>query len=180
MQPRYFLARLAFATTWRTSRGSCIVIQTPSIRGATISPTTKKRKLSEVITWDYLIGHKLNIEHNGQRSVYLTVQGCKLAQRVAFLRTTVKATVVTCRVRNPACTTTKRPWEPALYKWSKRPWRSRRYINKFTYLLTNTDYDICMCRSRWFPTDDLLLHVETLLGKAKQAGGSDGRSLFWE
>ena len=30
-------------------------------------------------------------------------------------------TVVTCRVWNPACTTTKRPWEPALYKWSKRP-----------------------------------------------------------
>ena len=36
-------------------------------------------------------------------------------------RTTVKATFVTFRVRNPACTTTKRPWEPALYKWSKRP-----------------------------------------------------------
>ena len=82
--------------------------------------------------------------------VSFTNLGCKLAQRVAFLRTTVKATVVTCRVRNPACTAvkrpwepglykwSKRPWEPVLYKWSKRPWRSRlwRYINKLTYLLT--------------------------------------------
>ena len=68
--------------------------------------------------------------------VYNYFRGCKLAQRVAFLRTTVKATVVTCRVRNPACTTTKRPWELALYKWPKRPWRSSlwRYINKLTYL----------------------------------------------
>ena len=62
------------------------------------------------------------------------------SQRVAFLRTTVKATVVTCRVRNPACTTTKRPWEPVLYKWSKRPWRSRlwRPINKLTTTTTTT------------------------------------------
>ena len=37
------------------------------------------------------------------------IMGCKLAQRVAFLRMTVKATVVMCRVRNPACTTTKLP-----------------------------------------------------------------------
>ena len=47
---------------------------------------------------------------------YLQILWCKLAQRVASLRTTVKATVLTCRVRNPACTTTNRPG-------------SRRYIN---------------------------------------------------
>ena len=59
-------------------------------------------------------------------SLYLTSfnvagLGCKSAQRVAFLRMTVKATVVTCRVQNPACTAIKNPWEPGPCKWSKHP-----------------------------------------------------------
>lgn len=34
---------------------------------------------------------------------------CKLAQRVACLQKTVKATIVVCRVREPPCTVTKSP-----------------------------------------------------------------------
>ena len=89
---------------------------------------------------------------------------CKLAQRVAFLRTTVKATVVTCRVRNPACTSTKRPWESALYKWSKRPWRSRlwRYINKLTYLLTYLLKPI-ECRQWWHTSSPMKMSFCSML-----------------
>lgn len=35
------------------------------------------------------------------------------AQRVAFLRTTLKSTVVTCHIANPACTATNRPLDKA-------------------------------------------------------------------
>ena len=42
---------------------------------------------------------------------------CGLAEWVAFLHAVVIATVVMCRVRNPACTTRERPGVGALYKW---------------------------------------------------------------
>ena len=42
---------------------------------------------------------------------------CRLAEWVAFLHAVVIATVVMCRVRNPACTARERPRVGALYKW---------------------------------------------------------------
>ena len=36
--------------------------------------------------------------------IILYQPACRLAERVSFLRTAVMATVVMCRVRNPACT----------------------------------------------------------------------------
>ena len=58
-------------------------------------------------------------------------------RRSEFLRATVKATVVTCRVRNPACTTTKHLWETVLHKWFKRPWCLRlwHYTNSLIIIL---------------------------------------------
>lgn len=46
---------------------------------------------------------------------------CKLAQRVACLRKTVKAIVGMCLVRDPTCTATKHPLDTALYKWLSTP-----------------------------------------------------------
>ena len=45
---------------------------------------------------------------------------CRSAERVTFRGTTVMATVVTCRVRNPACTATSTLGEGALHKWLTR------------------------------------------------------------
>ena len=66
----------------------------------------------------------------------------------AFPRATVKATAVTCRVRNPACTITKRLW------------RRRRYING----VSTPDANLC---SLWRYTN-LLIIIDNFLEKVRR------------
>ena len=62
----------------------------------------------------------ISIIYESSSYIFIT-WACKLAQRVAFPRMMVKATVIVRRVRNPACTATKCPWKPALYKCQSAP-----------------------------------------------------------
>ena len=55
-------------------------------------------------------------EEEGGSSVR-SVNKCRSAEWVAFLHAIVIATVVMCRVRNPAYTARERPRVGALYKW---------------------------------------------------------------
>ena len=65
-----------------------------------------------------------NIEDVGHcphftESAWMNHLACRLAEWVAFLHAVIIATVVICRVRNPACTARERPRVGALYKWNR-------------------------------------------------------------
>ena len=53
---------------------------------------------------------------DGRADGWMDKMAYKVAKLVAFLHTAVMATVVMCRVRNPACTATS-ALEGALHKW---------------------------------------------------------------
>ena len=68
---------------------------------------------------------KTSISHDVEAWIPIPLAGsgnnarvaCRLAEWVAFLHEVIIATVVMCRVCNPACIARERPRLGALYKW---------------------------------------------------------------